>query len=124
MNALSIDYGNKRIGIAISIQGIIQPLCVVKNDSDFLIQLQKIISDYQINKIFIGISEGLFALKTQKFVDELKTMVKLPIETVEEAVSTIEADQIYLANKKPKKDYKKNIDAIAAAVILKRVISS
>jgi RNase H-fold protein (predicted Holliday junction resolvase) len=50
-------------------------------------------------------------------------MILLPIETVEEAVSTIEADQIYLANKKPKKDYKKNIDAIADAVILKRVIN-
>lgn len=123
MNALSIDYGSKRIGLAISIQGIIQPLCVVKNDSDFLAQLQKIISDYKVDKIFVGISQGEFALRTQKFVDELKNMIILPIETVEEAVSTIEADQIYLANKKPKKDYKKNIDAIAAAVILKRVIN-
>ena len=123
MNALSIDYGYKRIGLAISIQGIIQPLSVVKNDDKFLTQLNKIISDYQIDKIFVGISQGEFALHTQKFVDKLKNMAILPIETVEEAVSTIEADQIYLANKKPKKDYKKNIDAIAAAVILKRVIS-
>lgn len=122
MNALSIDYGQKRIGLAISIQGIIQPLTVVKNDSNFLDQLNKTISDYKIDQIFVGISQGEFAKQTQKFVDELKTMVTLPIETVEEAVSTIEADQIYLANKKPKKDYKKNIDAIAAAVILKRVI--
>ncbi len=124
MNALSIDYGNKRIGIAISIKGIIQPLTVIQNDSNFIHHLEQIIGDYSIDKIYVGISQGLFAQVTQKFVDQLKTMVKLPVETVEEAVSTIEADQIYLANKKPKKDYKKNIDAIAAAVILKRVISS
>lgn len=124
MNALSIDYGNKRIGIAISIKGIIQPLTVIQNDSNFIHHLEQIINDYSIDKIYVGISQGLFAQVTQKFVDQLKTMVKLPVETVEEAVSTIEADQIYLANKKPKKDYKKNIDAIAAAVILKRVISS
>jgi len=123
MNALSVDYGSKQIGLAISIQGVIQPLDVIKNDSNFLPQLQKIITDYQIDKIFVGISQGLFAVKTQEFVNWLKNMITLPIETVEEAVSTIEADQIYLANKKPKKDYKKNIDAIAAAVILKRVIS-
>lgn len=123
MNALSVDYGSKQIGLAISIQGVIQPLDVIKNDSNFLPQLQKIITDYQIDKIFVGISQGLFAVKTQEFVNWLKNMIILPIETVEEAVSTIEADQIYLANKKPKKDYKKNIDAIAAAVILKRVIS-
>jgi len=123
MNALSVDYGSKQIGLAISIQGVIQPLDVIKNDSNFLPQLQKIITDYQIDKIFVGMSQGLFAVKTQEFVNWLKNMITLPIETVEEAVSTIEADQIYLANKKPKKDYKKNIDAIAAAVILKRVIS-
>lgn len=123
MNALSVDYGSKQIGLAISIQGVIQPLDVIKNDSNFLPQLQKIITDYQIDKIFVGMSQGLFAVKTQEFVNWLKNMIILPIETVEEAVSTIEADQIYLANKKPKKDYKKNIDAIAAAVILKRVIS-
>ena len=124
MNALSIDYGSKRIGMAISIQGIIQPLTVIKNDPHFLDQLNQIISDYKIDKIFVGISEGLFALKTKKFVDELKNMIILPIETVEEAVSTIEADHIYSANKRPKKDYKKNIDAVAAAVILQRVINS
>jgi len=123
MNALSIDYGSKRIGLAISIQGIIQPLTVLKNDSKFIDQLKTVISDYRIDQIFVGISEGNFALKTKKFVEELRNMLTLPIETVEEAVSTIEADKIYSANKKPKKDYKKNIDALAAAVILQRVIN-
>ena len=124
MNALSIDYGSKRIGIAISIKGIIQPLSVVKNDTNFLSYLKQIINDYQIDQIYVGISHGLFAIKTQKFVDQLKNVLKLPIETVEEAVSTIEADQIFLANKKHQKNYKKEIDSVAAAVILKRVISS
>lgn len=124
MNALAIDYGTKRIGIAISIQNIIQPLTVLKNDSNFLPQLQQIISDYRIDQIYVGLCEGLFAQVTKKFVVKLKTMIKLPIETVEEAVSTIEADKIFLANKKHKKNYKKEIDSVAAAVILKRVISS
>jgi putative Holliday junction resolvase len=122
MNCLSIDYGSKRIGIAISTDGLIEPLAVVKNDSNFLEYLKKVITEYQIEKIFVGVSEGLFAQKTLEFVKYLRQNISLPIETVEEAVSTIEADQIYLANKKPKKDYKNKIDAIAAAVILKRVI--
>ena len=124
MNALAIDYGSKRIGLAVSIQGIIQPLTVIKNDSHFLDQLNQIISDYKIDKIFVGISEGLFALKTKKFVDELRNMVTLPIETVEEAVSTIEAESIFLKSKKNTKSYKKKIDSVAAAVILNRVIGS
>jgi putative holliday junction resolvase len=123
MNCLSIDYGSKRIGIAISTEGIIQPFSVVKNDSNFLNYLKNIIPEHKIEKIFIGVSEGLFAQKTLEFVEYLNKNISLPIETVEEAVSTIEADQIYLANKKSKKDYKNKIDAIAAAVILQRVIN-
>jgi len=122
MNCLSIDYGSKKIGIAISTDGLIEPLTVVKNDSNFLEYLKKIIIEYQIEKIFVGISEGLFAQKTLEFVRYLRQNISLSIETVEEAVSTIEADQIYLANKKSKKDYKNKIDSIAAAVILQRVI--
>lgn len=123
MNCLSIDYGSKRIGIAISTQGIIEPFAVVKNDSNFLNYLKNIISENKIEKIFIGVSEGLFAQRTLEFVEYLKQNINLPIETVEEAVSTIEADKIYKDNKKSKKNYKNKIDAIAAAVILKRVIT-
>jgi len=85
--------------------------------------LKKIIIDYQIEKIFVGISEGEFALETIKFVDKLKNVVTLSVETTEEAVSTIEAEKIFLTNHKKKKNYKKNIDSISAAVILRRVIS-
>jgi len=122
MNYLAIDYGSKRIGLAIAIEKIIKPIPGIKNDADVFKNIQSIISEYKIEKIFVGVSEGEFARITKKFVEELKNVLTLPIETVEEAVSTIEADQIYLINKKKKKDYKKTIDSIAAAVVLRRVI--
>lgn len=122
MNCLSIDYGSKRIGIAISTDGLIEPLNVVKNDSQFLKYLNQIVSEYKIAKIYIGVSEGLFAQKTLEFMEFLKKNISLPIETVEESVSTIEAQAIFKANKKHRKDYDNKIDAIAAAVILQRVI--
>lgn len=123
LNYLAIDYGTKRIGLAYAISGIITPLPVLKNDHNFLTILTRIISEYQIGKIFVGISEGEFANDTQKFVSVLRSMLKLPIETVEEAVSTIEAQSIYISNKKKKKDIKQQIDSLAAAVILRRVIN-
>ena len=49
-------------------------------------------------------------------------MIRLPIDTVEEAVSTIEADTIFKKNKKSAKLYHQLIDSISAAVILNRVI--
>jgi len=123
MNCLAIDYGSKRIGLAYSIDGLISTLPMVKNDKHLLNTLQQLIIDHKIGKIYIGISEGKFALITQKFVDYLRSVVKLPIETVEEAISTLEAEDIFRDNKKKSKDYKKKIDSIAAAVILNRVIN-
>ena len=123
MNYLAIDYGSKRIGLAVAVEGIIEPIKPIKNDNNLFENLKKIIVDYQIENIFVGLSEGEFAAQTKKFVSKLKNMVTLSVETTEEAVSTIEADRIFLTNHKKKKDYKKNIDSISAAVILRRVIN-
>ena len=122
MNYLAIDYGTKRIGLAYSLNGIIFTLPMVNNDNTFIDILQKTITDYHIEKIYVGLCEGKIAEMTKKFVSHLSTMIKLPIETVEEAVSTIEADSIFSKSKKNTKNYKKQIDSIAAAVILNRVI--
>lgn len=123
MNYLGIDYGSKRIGLAVATKGIIEPILPVKNDNNLFENLKKIITEYQIEKIFVGISEGEFALKIKKFVSKLESVVTLSVETTEEAVSTIEADKIFLINHKKKKDYKNQIDSISAAVILRRVIN-
>lgn len=123
MNYLAIDYGSKRIGLAVAINNIINPISSIKNDDKLFQNIKKIIVEYDIQKIFIGVSEGEFADYTKKFVKKLSNVVTLTIETIEEAVSTIEANQIFLNNQKKKKDYKKKIDSIAAAVILRRVIS-
>jgi len=123
MNCLAIDYGTKRIGIAYSVNGIIAPLTTLSNDQNFFPKLRQIVDEYQISKVYVGLSEGKIANLTLAFVSKLTDMLELPVETVEEAVSTIEADSIYKSNQKNQKRYKQTIDSIAAAVILKRVIS-
>jgi len=123
MNYLAIDYGTKNIGLAISILGVITPIPAIKNDDLTIDNLKKIITTYKIDGVYVGVSEGKFADMTKIFVEKLRPMLKLNIETVEESVSTIEAQQIYIKNKKKKKDYKKLIDSVAAAVILRRVTS-
>lgn len=122
-NCLAIDYGTKNIGLAISTLGVISPLLVLENNPDIYKNIISVIHEYQISKVYVGMSKGKFALKTKHFVDKLSTMIKCSIETIEETVSTIEATQIYLNNKGKKKDYKQKIDAISAAVILERALA-
>lgn len=123
MNYLAIDYGTKNIGLAYSINDIIFTLPSIKNDDSTIANIDGIIAKYSIDKIYVGISEGKVADLTLQFVDRLRPMIKLTVETVEEAASTLEATDIYKQNKSKKKDYKKLVDSVAAAVILNRVIS-
>lgn len=122
MNFLAIDYGLKRIGLAVSVMGIITPLDVIKNDNNVWDNIKKVIHEYRIDGVYVGISEGEVGRSSLGFADKLSHMLQLPVETIEEAVSTIEAEEIYLKNKNKKKDYKSTIDSIAAAVILRRAI--
>ena len=122
MNYLAIDYGTKRIGLAVSVMGIITPIPVIKNDGSTIDNIKKVISDYKIDGVYVGVSQGEVADMTKIFVKKLRDVLQLNIETVEEAVSTIEAQQIYIKNKNKKKDYKKLIDSVAAAVILRRIV--
>jgi len=115
MNYLSIDYGTRRVGLAYTINNIIFTLPQVANNDKFIPTLKNIIKIHTISKIYIGLSQGKFATITKNFISKLEAEVSIPIETVEEAVSTIEAHQL-----KPKKS--QSIDSIAAAIILNRAI--
>ena len=112
MNYLSIDYGTKRIGLAYTLNNIIFTLPQIDNDNQLITKINKIIVEYKINKIFVGMSQGKFAKVTQQFVNKLQTELSISVETVEEAVSTIEARKLK----------SKNIDSVSAAIILNRAI--
>ncbi|HOY61137.1 MAG TPA: Holliday junction resolvase RuvX [Candidatus Woesebacteria bacterium] len=124
MNCLAIDFGTKRIGLAYSLNNIIFTLPIVKNDNKIFEKISQIIVENKINKVYVGLSEGKISEMTKKFIKKLSGVIKLPIETVEEAVSTIEANNLFLENKKKLKNYQQEIDSIAAAIILNRVINS
>lgn len=122
MNYLAIDYGTKKIGLAYSQNGIISPLPVIANTKDSVNKIVAIVSQYSISKIFVGLPEWGTKDEVKIFVVRLSSVLQLPVETVEEAVSTIEADLIFKDNKKKRKLYRQSIDSVAAAVILRRVI--
>lgn len=68
-------------------------------------------------KIVVGISEGTMANKTQTFVNKLKSWVKVSVETVDETLTSLEAEKI-------KSKDKQKQHAIAAALILQRYLDN
>lgn len=118
MNYLGIDYGEKRIGIAVSHDnGLALPYEVFKNDDDLLESIRKLCLIEGIDKLIVGMPFGLKGNETEqtklskKFVQDLKQYLNLPIIEVDERMSSGQA-------KKLRPEGGKKDDASEAAVIL------
>ncbi len=123
MNLLGIDFGQKNIGVAISVMNIIQPLQVLPHNSNIIINLKKVISDYQIQKLILGYTQSKNLPAIKKFQKLLELGLQLPVELVDENLSTKEAQAIVKTNRNFKKKYlKETVDAQAAAVLLSRFV--
>lgn len=109
---LAIDYGLNNIGLAISEGEIAEPYKTVHK----IEELPAIISSLNIDRIVIGISEGKSKTRALSFGKKLEKMLQLPIEYVDETLSSYEAN----INKKADKV---NEHSRAAAVILQRYLN-
>ena len=134
MRKMGIDYGDSRVGIAITDELCItaQGLCTINHKSDDKIILKKLdefFEMYNVDTIVIGMpknmngSDGERVVKTQEFIHKLRCKYnKIRIEEIDERLTTVEAHKTmnYLnINKRKKKDI---VDTISAVYILETYI--
>ncbi|MBU4360430.1 Holliday junction resolvase RuvX [Candidatus Parcubacteria bacterium] len=121
---LAIDYGTKNIGLALSDDE--QKLGFAYktiNNNKIILKLKNICEAEDVEKIIIGLPINLSGAKTKStemvfnFVKKLKKELNLPIEMVDERLSTAQA--LRLENKN-----KKNIDELSAQIILQAYLDS
>lgn len=116
---LGIDYGLKNIGIAIS-QGYLAEPYITLEISDINNGVKKIgdISNQMegVEKLVVGISEGKSRNRALSFGHKLEKILGLPVEFVDETLTTVEANNLSKKSKKEKEHAK------AAAIILQRYL--
>ncbi len=122
MTILGIDFGLKRIGLAIAQEKTILPLKVIQRSEKLIPKIAKICQEYKIEKIVIGISEGRIAQETKKFAHTLSSIVKIPLEFQDETLTSKEALAKMIEGRKKKKVRQKLKDAFAAACILQEYL--
>ncbi|OGG52371.1 hypothetical protein A3H16_00180 [Candidatus Kaiserbacteria bacterium RIFCSPLOWO2_12_FULL_53_8] len=123
MKYLGIDYGRKRVGVAVSdAEGKIAfPRTTVTNDDKLLSGLLKLIQNEKIGRIVVGDTrasggaENPITFEAQAFVEELTKATSVPIEFASEMWSSIEASRYAPENKA-------HDDGAAAAIILQRYL--
>ena len=135
MRILGIDYGEARVGIAItdSLNITAQGLeTIQRNNSDKIVlkRLDEIFEKYEVDTIVVGMPYNMDgtiserAKKTEEFIHKLKCKYnKKKIEIVDERLTTVEAHKTmnFLdINKNKKKDI---VDTISAVYILETYLN-
>ncbi len=128
MRILAIDHGTKRMGIALSdeLKTIAQPAGFIPSEpfNEFLEQLKNLIREKEVDLIIVGLprnmdgSYGPAALKVQDFVAVLKNAIAVPIQTVDERLTSVQANRFLISAKVRRDKRKEKVDATAAALIL------
>lgn len=128
MRILGIDYGDRKIGLAVSdLLGITaQPLISYRRkteneDADFF---KRMAAEYDIGEVIVGLplrmdgSSGTRAEKTRQFAGWLEQVLNLPVHFWDERLTTKQANKILREQKLAPKAKRAIEDQISAVIIL------
>lgn len=127
MRALGLDVGSVRVGLALSdpLGMTAQPLSVLRRttpERDFA-EIKKIIEKHEVDHLILGLpvnmdgSEGE-AVKSVRLFAELLSPLNLPVEFVDERLTTVMAEAVLLEADLRRDKRKQVRDKVAAALIL------
>lgn len=128
---IAFDLGSKSLGIALKNKlGIILPLAAIfftRVDETKLIKyINQIIEEYNPNELIFGIpfhADGRESDQTRwvkGVVGRIQSVIKVPIKTIDERFTTIEAKERLQMLGIPEKKQKQYIDSLSACVILEQ----
>jgi putative Holliday junction resolvase len=131
---MAIDFGEKRIGIALTdpLLTFAYPYTTIQNSSSIITDISKIISEKNILKVILGLpsenykSSAKVSEKVQKFKTEIETKLKIEVILWDEDFSSIIAKErvIESVTKKSKRKDKGLLDKHAAAIILQEYLDT
>ncbi len=122
MRILAIDYGKRKIGLALATSSIAEPYKVIRYESEeeVLEKIEEIVKAEKIEKVIMGISEGEMAEETKSFAKKLNVSVVFQDETL----TTQQAQELSIKAGIKRKKRKSLEDAYSAALILQAYLDS
>lgn len=128
MRYLGLDLGTKTLGVAVSdtLHTIANPVGTIRftNYDELTSEVVRLIREYEVERIALGLpknmdgSMGFASDRSINFKNILEEKIDIPIDLVDERLSTVEAEKYMLNADTSRKKRKENIDAVAASVIL------
>jgi putative Holliday junction resolvase len=128
---MSIDYGAKSIGIAVSdeLQVTVRPLTTLRRErkqrQQVIERICSLVNENEIGTLVVGLplnmdgSRGESAARVERFIADLKNHLSLPIITVDERLTSYEAELILREMGVNERDRRLRSDEYAAMIILR-----
>lgn len=134
MRVLSLDVGDKRVGVAISdpSQTIARSLKVIQRDSrqENFAAVVGLVEEYEVGKVVVGYPRSLDgeahaqAEKVERYAAGLAEALTVPVLLWDERFSTVSAERMMREAGLSGRKKRERIDAVAAAVILQDYLDS
>tara|TARA_B100000315_G_C14269734_1_gene448098 strand:- start:21 stop:434 length:414 start_codon:yes stop_codon:yes gene_type:complete len=131
---LGLDYGERRIGLALSDPlGIIaRPLAIIdrKETKDYISRISEIISEKKITSIVVGLPLTLKGHNSKQteivlaFIDQLQSELQIPILSIDERLSSMAAKKSLQIQSVKTGHEKGRVDETAAAIFLQEYLDS
>jgi len=128
MRVVALDYGEKRIGVAVAQTeiGIALPATVLPNDVEAVVRWLK---QEGAECVVVGMPTHLWGEKSvraqqvEAFIEALQARLNISIETVDERLTTREAERRLIEGDMRRARRKEVQDAVAAALILETYLA-
>lgn len=126
---MAIDYGGKRIGIAVSESGLLAtPHSVMPNEGDVVSRLASLADQLGAETLILGLPRrARTTAGEQKFrdlADRLRQQTCKPVVLWDETLSTVEAAERLRDGRRRRSKGMDDIDMYAAAVILQSYLDA
>lgn len=126
MRYLAIDYGAKRVGLAICdpAETIASPLGVIEGQKDLSSKIAEVVKKENVEAIVLGLplnmddSTGPQAKLVFQFAERLERHLDIPLHFQDERLSSFSAEEKLAPADFSRKKKKKHLDAVAAAEVL------
>lgn len=125
MKILGIDYGKRKIGLAIGQGGLSEPLKVIRVESfeDAIKKVKTEIEQQNPEKVVVGISEGEMGSESKKFEETLHSyFLDLPFDFFDETLTSQDAQRLSREAGISRKKRRALEDAFAASIMLQSYI--
>lgn len=137
MRILGLDFGTKTTGVAVSdpMGWTAQGLEIIRRQEEehlkaTLNRIAQICDEYKVEKIVLGLPKnmnntlGERGEKTLEFKVKLEARLRIPVETWDERLSTVAAENVLLEADVSRKKRKNVIDKLAATIILQNYLDA